>query len=261
MALPRADLRDTVGVVADVVLPLFARGIIVRRQRVVGALDRLDADRRAVRRLQRLRRRHGPGPVLLRGVPGREVAFVLDADTARRVLDGSPVPFSPASWEKRRALAHFEPEAVLIAPVERRPELRRVNEDVLDTARPVHRLHEQIAAKVDAEAAGMLGGTLSWDRFAVHWWRLVRRIVLGDAARDDDEITDLLARLRGMRTGRSSSPGARGCAAASRPGCRRTSTGASRAASPRWAPRPPRRRNGCSRSTPRACPPFARCGC
>src|SRR3954451_7326052 len=87
MALPRADLRDTVGVVADVVLPLFARGIIVRRQRVVGALDRLDADRRAVRRLQRLRREYGPGPVLLRGVPGREVAFVLDADTARRVLD------------------------------------------------------------------------------------------------------------------------------------------------------------------------------
>src|SRR4051812_13777426 len=195
MTVPRADARETAGVLADVVLPLFARGIIVRRQRVVGALDRLDADRRAVRRLQRLRRRYGPGPVLLRGVPGREVAFVLDADTARRVLDGSPVPFSPASWEKRRALAHFEPEAVLIAPVERRPELRRVNEDVLDTPRPVHRLHDQIAAKVDAEAAGMLGGTLSWDRFAVHWWRLVRRIVLGDAARDDD-ITDLLARLR-----------------------------------------------------------------
>jgi hypothetical protein len=67
--LPRASAGDTAGVVADVLVPLVARGVIVRRRRLVGALDRLDADRRAVRRLQRLRRAHDEGPVLLR-IPG-----------------------------------------------------------------------------------------------------------------------------------------------------------------------------------------------
>jgi cytochrome P450 len=44
--------------------------------------------------------------------------------------------------------------------------------------------------------AGRSEDGLGWDAFAVAWWRLVRRVVLGDAARDDDTITDLLARLR-----------------------------------------------------------------
>jgi hypothetical protein len=40
------------------------------------------------------------------------------------------------------------------------------------------------------------GGTLGWDDFREIWSRVVRRIVLGDAARDDTELTDLLDSLR-----------------------------------------------------------------
>jgi hypothetical protein len=61
-SVPRASARDTAAVMADVVMPLFARGVIVRRPRIVGALDRLDADRRAVRRIQWLRSAYGEGP-------------------------------------------------------------------------------------------------------------------------------------------------------------------------------------------------------
>jgi hypothetical protein len=39
-------------------------------------------------------------------------------------------------------------------------------------------------------------GCLTWDVFAQGWWRLVRRLVLGDSARDDAHTTDLLASLR-----------------------------------------------------------------
>jgi hypothetical protein len=42
----------------------------------------------------------------------------------------------------------------------------------------------------------LISGTLTWSVFATGWWRLVRRIVLGDAARGDDELTDMLTRLR-----------------------------------------------------------------
>ncbi|MCP3804386.1 hypothetical protein NLX83_34475 [Allokutzneria sp. A3M-2-11 16] len=39
-------------------------------------------------------------------------------------------------------------------------------------------------------------GPLDWDGFATMWWRLVRRIVLGDSAADDSRIT---ARLKSLR--------------------------------------------------------------
>jgi cytochrome P450 len=185
---------ETAGVLADVVAPLLARGVIVRRPKVVGALDRLDADRRAVRRLRRLRDAHGPGPVLL-ALPGRDVAFVLAAEDVRRVLEESPEPFAPDSREKRAALGHFEPHGVLISHGAERTERRAFNERVLEPERPVHELGDAFAAKVGEEAAGMRG-ELDWDRFAVGWWRLVRRIVLGDGARDDHELTDMLTGLR-----------------------------------------------------------------
>jgi cytochrome P450 len=199
--VPRASARDSAGVVADVVAPLAGRGVIVRRPRVVGVLDRMDADRRAVRRLQTLRHRYGDGPVLLR-VPGREVAFVLSPSHVRRVLDGSPEPFAIANREKRAALSHFQPHGVLISQGAERAERRRFNEEVLDFGRPVHRLGDEIALKVAQEASAMLAGAraagaLAWDEFAVAWWRMVRRVVLGDAARDEHRVTDLLTKLRG----------------------------------------------------------------
>ena len=114
MPVTRASTRDTVGVLADVVGPLLARGVIARRRRLVDLGDRLDADRRAIRRMQDLRRRYGPGPLLLR-LPGREIALVLAAEDVRRVLDGAPEPFDPASREKCAALSHFQPQGVLIS--------------------------------------------------------------------------------------------------------------------------------------------------
>jgi len=184
-------------VIADVVAPLLARGVIVRRPRVVDALDRLDADRRAVRRLQRVRDEHGAGPALL-AAPGRDVALVLAAEDVRRVLEGSPAPFAPDTREKRAALGHFEPHGVLVSHGAERADRRAFNERVLEPERPVHAMGDALVEKVSEEAEAMLagGGTLTWGTFAVPWWRLVRRIVLGDGARDDHELTDMLTRLR-----------------------------------------------------------------
>src|SRR5215212_6214260 len=155
MAVPRASTAETAGVMADVVLPLAARGAIVRRPRVVGLLDRADADRRAVRSLQRLRRRHGPGPVLLR-LPRRELAVVLEPEHVHRILDGSPEPFATATLEKRAALSRFEPHGVLISDGGERADRRRFNEEVLDTDRPVHRLAGDIVAILREEAAPLV---------------------------------------------------------------------------------------------------------
>jgi cytochrome P450 len=200
-SLPRASALDTAAAMSDVVLPLFARGVIVRRPRVVGMLDRMDADRRAVRRMQRLRARYGDGPVVLK-LPLRTVALVLSPADVHRVLAETPEPFAAASREKRAALSHFQPHGVLISHGPERADRRRFNEEVLDSSRPVHACADAFVTKIDAEIERMLaearrGGALDWDAFAAGWWRMVRRVVLGDEAREDHEVTDMLTALRG----------------------------------------------------------------
>lgn len=198
--VPTASLLDTVRAFTGVVLPVAMRGAIVRRPRVTGLAQRMDADRRAVRQMQRLRARYGPGPVQLR-VPVRRLTFVLEPQQVHRVLHESPDPFAIATREKRAALAHFQPEGVLISSPTERAHRKPFNDAVLDAGHPLHRLAEPMSRAVREEGELLLQevdrtGSLTWDDFSVAWWRAVRRVVLGDGARDDHELTDLLRQLR-----------------------------------------------------------------
>jgi len=157
-------------------------------------------DAKAVKRMQALRDKYGPGPLRLR-IPFRSQAVILSAEDARMVLEGSPEPFAAASLEKRSALNHFQPDSVLASHGHDRTIRRRLNEDTLDTGCPVHSMADHFAAVIDEEMdricqAALASGTLDWDSFFIGWYRMVRRLVLGDAARDDSELTDLLEKLR-----------------------------------------------------------------
>jgi cytochrome P450 len=198
--VPTASPVDTLKVLAAVMGPTIAKGAIARRPRVLAAAQRLDTDARAVQVLARLRDEHGGGPLML-PIPGRRTTFVLEPDDVHRVLDGSPVPFRLDTREKRGALEHFQPDGVLVSSPAERMARRTFNEAVLDTGSPLHRSAGPMTAAVQDEARLLLaeiGATtpLTWDRFARAWWRAVRRVVLGDAARDDDAVTDLLLQLR-----------------------------------------------------------------
>jgi cytochrome P450 len=191
-----AGLADSARVLAGVVTPMIARGVLLRRPPVVAAAEKVDVDLRAVRSLQRLRARYGAGPVQLR-VPGRSLAVVLEPEHVRRILDGSPEPFAVANREKRWALRQFQPHGLLVSTGAERADRRRFNEAVLDFGHPVHRLGDALVAVVEEEVVPLRGPpTLGWDDVAPVWWRVVRRVVLGRAARDDSELTDLLGRLR-----------------------------------------------------------------
>src|SRR4051794_33150282 len=104
--LVRASLRDTLAIFNDVLLPTLAKGVIIRRPRVVALSAALDLDARAVRRLEKVRATYGEGPVRLR-IPGRSQVIVLAAEHAERVLRETPEPFRADSSEKRAALNHF----------------------------------------------------------------------------------------------------------------------------------------------------------
>ena len=196
--IAHASVRETLGVIADVIAPTIGKGVLIRRPRIVGLAERFGLDDRAVRRLQRLRDVHGSGPVVL-AVPGRTFALILAPEHVERVLAETPEPFSPATVEKRAALAHFEPAVSLISEGSDRVTRRAFNETILESERPLHTLSRTIAAVVEEEASALLawaGAQLTWRDFSDAWRRAVRRVVLGDGARDDSELTELLAKLR-----------------------------------------------------------------
>ncbi len=200
MRLPQAGVRDTAAYVSEVLAPNVAKGVIIRRPAVVGMAQRMGLDRRAVRRLQHMRDKYGRGPVHI-PLPLRPQAVILAPEHAHRVLDNTPEPFAAAETMKKAALKHFEPKMVLISHGAERAERRRINEEVLQSACPVHSLAEPFLRVVDEEAAALSArverqSVLDWDAYIGAWYRVVRRVVLGDSARDDHELTHMLGDLR-----------------------------------------------------------------
>jgi cytochrome P450 len=209
--LRTAGVADTARILGGALGPILLQGVIARRPRAVAVADRLDLDGRAVALLQRMRDRYGTGPLRLR-IPGRSVALLLDPDDVARVLAASPEPFAADSREKRGALGHFQPHGVLVSHGAVRAERRRFVESVLDTGRPVHRLGAAIGGAAREEARRLAdevgrAGALDWAAFSAAWNPLVRRVVLGDGARADEETTALLTALRGQANWSYLAPG------------------------------------------------------
>jgi len=187
-------------VLRDVLGPLVAQGAIVRRPRATAWAERRQVDRTARRLLRRLRDRYDGAPLVVR-LGTRRMVLATRPEHVERILGGSPEPFTPASWEKRGALAHFQPDGVLISASEERTARRPFNEAVLDMREPVHADGDAIVAAVERELHELTGtvvgrGRLDWDTFSAAWWRVVRTVVLGRGARDDERLVALLDALR-----------------------------------------------------------------
>ncbi|GAB3848851.1 cytochrome P450 [Nesterenkonia populi] len=198
--LPRANPLETLQILRDVELPMIAKGPIIRRPKVVGLVERTGFEARAVRRMQTIAGRYGSGPLML-SLP-KNMATVLDPEHVHRILDASPEPFAPAETLKRHALKHFEPKVALISHDEERTQRRRMNESALDNNHPIHRMAETFMPAVREEAEALLrdvdaqGGTLKYMDLLDAWFRVVRRVVLGDSYRDDKQLTELIEKLR-----------------------------------------------------------------
>lgn len=104
----QATASDTAKVAALVAAPTLAGGVIKRRPRMMGLAEKYQLDQPAIRLVQRLRKRYGATPLRLR-VPGRSIALVLSPNDVGTLLEHSPESFSPATYEKKAALGHFQP--------------------------------------------------------------------------------------------------------------------------------------------------------
>ncbi|WP_223881167.1 cytochrome P450 [Nesterenkonia ebinurensis] len=201
--LPKATAAETAAVLAEVELPMIIKGPIIRRPKVVSAVERLGLEARAVKRMQTMAQKYGRGPLML-AVPGRNMATVLDPDHVHRILEESPEPFATAETLKVHALKHFEPKVALISEGADRARRREVNEQLLDHNHPIHRMAEQFMPAVREEAAALLAeiannddaGQLDYDTYFTAWFRLVNRVVLGDSYRDGAELIELMQTQR-----------------------------------------------------------------
>ncbi|GAB3223557.1 cytochrome P450 [Glycomyces halotolerans] len=196
----RASLSESLQVAGRVVVPTLAAGVIKRRPLAMALAERFQVDRSAIRLLQRLRAKHGPGPLVLR-VGGRTVALPLSGGDVARLLEDTPDLFTTDTLEKHAALSKFQPHGLLLSRGEDRERRRRYSEAVLDEPRPLHRLAGDMLAPILQECdelteAADRRGSLTWRDFERTWWRIVRRVVFGDEARDDRELIGLLDSLR-----------------------------------------------------------------
>ena len=202
--IARAGATDALRLIRDVLLPTMGKGVLRRRPRVVGLLERTGIEERGIRRLQALRQAYGPHPVLV-SLLGRKQLILTDPEDMLRVLRETPATFLSTSDEKSAALAHFEPGASLISDGSERRVRRDFNGRLLDEGCPRHRLADRFQRVVREEIAALLAelpengtqdATLDWEHFFTAWNRIIRRTLLGDGAREDTELTADLEKLR-----------------------------------------------------------------
>jgi cytochrome P450 len=196
----RASVGDAARLLGQVGVPFLAVGPIARRRRVMGLLEKLQSDAAVVAAIPRLRDRYGEGPLPI-SIPGRPLAIVLSSSDVDRILRTETHAFTAANKEKVAALSPFQPRGVLVSRGDIRAQRRALNESALEPEHALHHLAGSLALSVEQEVQELVGhakgrGRLDAPDFVRAWWRLVRRITFGDAARDDTKLTDELWTLR-----------------------------------------------------------------
>ena len=195
MSLPSASLLDNARFNALVIVPNALQGIFRRRRAAVAAATKANVDGQAVGLLAGMKEKHNGGPVWVRVIRDPALLLLTTADV-RRALAGSPHPFAADPDAKRDGMVAFQPDALTISRGDEWKSRRRFTEHVLqsggrhDFAERFNTIAREEAASL--RTAGPEAGFEAWnDAFR----RLTRRVVLGEAAADDGEISVTLAEM------------------------------------------------------------------
>ena len=194
--LPKASLGESIRFVVAGLLPSLARGLFSPRRRMMKVLTKLDTDRRAVGVLSGIRRKHGGQGARLLG--GRIVTLWGDG-ALREVLDQSAEVYDSGSGAKGKGMSHFQPDALTLSHGDEWRDRRKFAEQVMATKDRVHpdaaRWMRVVGDEVNSIDAH---DKLDWDRFERMFDRLTLRVIFGDRAREDQELTEALEELMGQ---------------------------------------------------------------
>jgi cytochrome P450 len=155
----------------------------------------MGAEDRTVSVLSRIRRKHdGQGVRLL----GGRLVVLWGEDAIKDVLDQSADAYASDSGAKAKGMSHFQPDALTLSRGEEWRDRREFTEAVLATPERVHPLAGRFLVVVAEEFERLgLGRTLTWEEWQRLFDRITLRVIFGDQAREDQELTALLEKLMG----------------------------------------------------------------
>ena len=204
-SLPSASLLENARFNALVIVPNALQGIFRRRRAAVLAATRANVDGQAVGLLAGMYRKHRGGPVWVRVMRDRALLLLAPADV-HRALENSPDPFASDPKPKRDGMVAFQPDALTISRGETWRNRRAFTEAVLADDGVPGALADRFAAIAAEEAEALAaaasdGSELSWEPWSLAFHRITRRVVLGDGAADDEELSAALGEMMGEANG------------------------------------------------------------
>ncbi|MFD0357094.1 cytochrome P450 [Streptomyces sp. NPDC127110] len=192
----RAGLAETVRFAATHTLPAVARGVIDPRFAVLALYSRVNQSAWSSATLRAMRTRHRGAPVMVRGLSG-QVLVLFDQADVRRFFEEPVSDLAMDADDKSKTLSVFEPTGVICSHGQVREDRRRVNDHALAADQPVHPSCAEFLTVVEEECRRLTSRTVVG--FPLLWktmTRISRRVVFGDQASDDQELSDWLATLR-----------------------------------------------------------------
>jgi cytochrome P450 len=188
-----ASLVEGLRFTAQVAVPNLIQGLFRRRRTASAVASATGADGLAHSFMAGLKRSHGDGPVWIR-VGKDETLLALGGDAIRHALEGAPDPFAADPEPKRSAMEKFQPDALTISRNPEWEDRRRFTEAVLETGQPLHHFAEHFG-RASHEEAAKLPHQLDWETWNEAVRRAARRVILGDGAGEDEELSQMLGEL------------------------------------------------------------------
>jgi cytochrome P450 len=193
--LPAASLGESLRFVASGLLPSLVRGLFSPRPRMMRWLTAMNSDGRAIRVVSGIRDNHpGQGARLL----GGRLVVLWGDNAIREVLDRSADAYGSDAGAKGKGMSHFQPAAATLSRGEDWRDRRTFNESVLATSEKAHPMAERFLVVVADEVSRMrVGSSLEWSAWEELFDHVTLRVIFGDRAREDQELTGRLEKLMG----------------------------------------------------------------
>lgn len=208
LAFKSASPLESVRFTAQVAVPNVVQGLFKRRVKPVRVATAIGLEGAAYRLMEGLVEKYGADPFYVTVVKDKTLV-VTHPEDIEVVLSGSPSRFGSDPEAKRNGMTAFQPDALTLSRGDLWEDRRRFAEAVLATGSPWHPLAESFLAKVADEAERLLAtdDPIDFDTLNAAFQRLTRRVVLGDRAKDD---TDLSKQLEKLMAAGNKMPGAPG---------------------------------------------------
>ena len=202
-----ASLFENARFNALVIVPNGLQGVFRPRRNAVAVATAANVDGQAIGLMSGMRRGHNGGPVWVRVLRDRALLLLTPADV-HRALEDSPDPFASDPKAKKDGMTAFQPDALTISRGDAWRKRRAFTEAVLDTGGPLEGLAERFAgiAQEEAEALAIAdhaegNDELRWDPWNETFRRIARRVILGDGAADDADLSETLGEMMGDGNG------------------------------------------------------------